>query len=115
MEMPPMTPMAMHGGHLAVEGAAAAGVAPLHVAPKVVTTPVSRANAATLPADQATALKNAITKLVQDGTYRRLVGYHMDMSHNMHGSMGTTGLHRFLAWHRRFLVEFEREIHRVDA
>jgi len=28
----------------------------------------------------------------------------------MHGSMGETGLYRFLAWHRRYLVEFEREL-----
>lgn len=37
------------------------------------------------------------------------------MSHNMHGTMGKVGLYRFLAWHRRFLVEFERELQRVDA
>jgi tyrosinase len=65
------------------------------------------------PADQG-AFKAAISRLVQDGTYLTLVRHHMDMRHNMHGSMGEVGLYRFLAWHRRYLVEFERELQRVD-
>jgi tyrosinase len=76
---------------------------------------VSREDAANYPAAKQTAFKNAITQLVSDGTYLKLVQDHMDMSHDMHGSMGTTGLYRFLAWHRRFLVETERELQRVDA
>ncbi len=87
-------------------------------APKLAraTTVVSRkdANAAFTPAEQ-TAFKNAVVRLVEDGTYRTLVGHHMDMSHNMHGSMGEVGLYRFLGWHRRYLLEFERELGRVDA
>jgi tyrosinase len=39
----------------------------------------------------------------------------MDMSHNMHGSMGTTGLYRFLAWHRRYLIEFEKALGVADS
>jgi tyrosinase len=66
------------------------------------------------PAEQA-AFRNAVTQLVQEGKYQELVSHHMDMSHNMHGSMGETGLHRFLAWHRRYLVEFERELQRADT
>jgi tyrosinase len=29
--------------------------------------------------------------------------------------MGEIGLYRFLAWHRRYLVEFQRELQRVDG
>jgi len=61
------------------------------------------------------AFRNAVTQLVEEGTYRELVGHHMDMNHNMHGSMGEVGLYRFLGWHRRYLVAFERELQRVDA
>lgn len=60
------------------------------------------------------AFRGAVTQLVNDGTYLRLTRDHMDMRHNMHGSMGETGLYRFLAWHRRYLVAFERELQRVD-
>ena len=63
---------------------------------------------------EQTAFKNAIVRLVEEGKYQELVGHHMDMSHNMHGSMGEVGLYRFLGWHRRYLVEFERELQRVD-
>ena len=66
------------------------------------------------PAEQA-AYKNAVERLVQDGTYLQLIEAHMDMSHDMHGSMGETGLYRFLAWHRRYPLEFERELQRADA
>jgi len=76
---------------------------------------VTRRNAATLPPAHQVAFRNAVSRLVEDGTYRRLIGHHMDMSHNMHGSMGTVGLYRFLGWHRRYLVEFERELQRADA
>lgn len=64
---------------------------------------------------EQSAFKDAIRQLVEEGTYVALVQHHMDMSHNMHGSMGETGLYRFLAWHRRYAVEFERELQRVDA
>jgi tyrosinase len=66
------------------------------------------------PAEQ-TAFQNAVVRLVEEGKYLELTQHHMDMTHNMHGSMGEVGLYRFLAWHRRYLLEFEREIQRVDA
>jgi tyrosinase len=53
------------------------------------------------------AFKAAVNKMIQDGTYAKLVLDHADMSHNMHGSMGTTGLLRFLGWHREYLKQFE--------
>ena len=77
-------------------------------------TTVTRSAASSFPAELQTAFKNAVTKLVQDGTYLQLIRHHMDMRHNMHGSMGEIGLYRFLAWHRRYLVEFERNLTRVD-
>jgi len=76
---------------------------------------VTRADQAGLSADMQNAFKNAIVRLVADGTYEQLVRHHMDMSHMMHGSMGEVGLYRFLAWHRRYLVAFERELQRVDG
>jgi tyrosinase len=66
------------------------------------------------PAEQ-TAFQNAIVRLVEEGKYLELTQNHMDMAHNMHGSMGEVGLYRFLAWHRRYLLEVEREIQRVDS
>jgi tyrosinase len=64
---------------------------------------------------EKTAFKNAVQRLVTEGTYEALTRHHMDMSHMMHGSMGFVGLLRFLAWHRRYLLEFERELQRVDG
>ena len=66
-------------------------------------------------AEEQAAFKGAVERLVAEGKYQELVGFHMDMRHNMHGSMGEVGLYRFLAWHRRYLVAFERELQRVDA
>ena len=76
---------------------------------------VTRRNQATLSAADQTAFRNAVVKLVEDGGYLTLIQDHMDMSHMMHGSMGERGLYRFLPWHRRYLVAFERELQRVDA
>lgn len=78
-------------------------------------TATTRKDQASLTAADQTTFQNAIVQLVADGTYLRLTQHHMDMSHNMHGSMGEVGLYRFLGWHRRYLVEFERELQRVDA
>ena len=75
----------------------------------------ARKDQAILTAADRTAFQNAIVQLVAEGKYLQLVQDHMDMSHNMHGSMGEVGLYRFLAWHRRYLVEFERQLQRVDA
>lgn len=74
-----------------------------------------REDQATLSAAKRTAFQNAIVQLVEEGKYRELTQDHMDMSHNMHGTMGEIGFYRFLGWHRRYLVEMERELQRVDA
>ncbi|MEO7190593.1 MAG: tyrosinase family protein [Vicinamibacterales bacterium] len=88
--------------------------APVRGATRQAGIPATRKNARTFPVAEQTAFKAAIATLVQDGTYPTLVRHHMDMSHNMHGSMGEVGLYRFLAWHRRYLVEFERQLQRAD-
>jgi tyrosinase len=46
--------------------------------------------------------------------FATLVSFHADMSHNMHGSMGTVGRQRFLPWHRRFLMELEKKMQAID-
>jgi tyrosinase len=79
------------------------------------TTPAIRDNQATMAAEKRTAFQNAVVKLVADGKYAELIGHHMDMTHNMHGSMGEVGFYRFLGWHRRYLIEFERELQAADA
>jgi tyrosinase len=75
----------------------------------------SRESQATLSPTKKTAFRDAIVQLVEEGKYLALIRDHMDMSHNMHGTMGEVGLYRFLAWHRRYLLEFERELQRVDT
>ena len=74
----------------------------------------SRKDQASLPIEERTAFKNAILHLVSEGKYFDLIRFHMNMRYNMHGTMGLTGLYRFLAWHRRYLVEFERNLQRAD-
>lgn len=74
-----------------------------------------RENQATLSPSKQMAFRNAIVQLVQEGKYLALTRDHMDMSHNMHGTMGEVGLYRFLGWHRRYLVEFELELQRADT
>lgn len=64
--------------------------------------------------EDAAAFRNAVLKLVEEGTYGSLVNIHADMSHNMHGSMGAVGLLRFLAWHRRYLLAFEEALKDAD-
>lgn len=73
-----------------------------------------RKNQKQLNNTEQNAFKNAVTQLVTDGTYTQLVSVHADMSHNMHGSMGPTGLLRFLGWHRRYILEFERKLVAAD-
>jgi tyrosinase len=73
-----------------------------------------RLNQKDLPRTEKDAFKNALSKLVTDGTYKPLVNIHANMSHNMHGSMGPIGLLRFLAWHRRYILEFERALIAAD-
>src|SRR5438067_2345532 len=45
-----------------------------------------------MPQADQDAFKEAVRKLVTDGTYNTLINIHSDMSHNMHGSMGPIGM-----------------------
>lgn len=73
-----------------------------------------RKDQAMLTDDEKNAFKAAVVQLVSEGKYGELIDHHMDMSHRMHGTMGVVGVFRFLGWHRRYLLEFERELQRVD-
>jgi tyrosinase len=104
--------LAAVGAHETEQAARKAGIKLPERAPRV---PLGvRKNQARLSGAEQTAFRNAVTQLVAEGQYLRLTQDHMDMSHNMHGSMGETGLYRFLAWHRRYLVAFEHELQRAD-
>ncbi len=74
----------------------------------------ARLNQKNLSQIEKDAFKAAVQKLVDDGKYKALINIHVNMSHNMHGSMGLTGMLRFLAWHRRYILEFERALVAAD-
>jgi tyrosinase len=95
--------------------AAALGIAPRRIETTVESVAATvRKNQMELSDEERAAYRNAVSRLVDEGSYLELVNHHRDMSHNMHGTMGFVGLLRFLAWHRRYLVEFERELQRAD-
>jgi tyrosinase len=73
-----------------------------------------RKNQAEFSEEQKEAFKRSVEKLVSDGAYSSLVLVHTNMSHNMHGSMGTIGLLRFLGWHRSYLMQFENLLIAAD-
>jgi len=67
----------------------------------------------------------AINEMITSGAYKALVDIHSTMErdpdglnrtrHRMHGSMyGPVGFRRFLAWHRAFLISFERELRNIN-
>jgi tyrosinase len=47
--------------------------------------------------------------------YGKYVGFHRDMRHVMHSSMGPIGTQRFLPWHRDFLLQMEKEMQKIDS
>ncbi|WP_423909675.1 tyrosinase family protein [Candidatus Spongiihabitans sp.] len=70
--------------------------------------------------------RSAINGMINSGVYKSLVDIHGAMErdpdglnrtrHRMHGSMyGPVGYRRFLAWHRAFLIAFERELRNVNT
>lgn len=77
-------------------------------------TPLVRVDQASLTAAQQQLFRDAVTWLIEEGTYAKLVEIHKDGVHRMHGSVGIAGLYRFLAWHRRFTLEFERGLLRYQ-
>lgn len=67
----------------------------------------------------------ALNEMIGSGAYKSLVDIHGAMErdpdgfnrtkHRMHGSMyGPIGFRRFLAWHRAFLIAFERELRTIN-
>jgi tyrosinase len=66
--------------------------------------------------EEKSRFKNAIKHLIDTGTYQSLVEVHVKMSdYRMHGwHEDRLGLNRFLAWHRKYLTEFEKSLGRSD-
>ena len=73
-----------------------------------------RRDQTTLSDAERQAFKNGVQRLVDEGIYDALVSLRGDLTHNMFGSLGVNGLHRFLPWHRRYLWEFETHFERAD-
>lgn len=61
----------------------------------------------TLKDMQKENFRTAVNLIVESGGYQRLLNYHHDPAKPHHNHDGSRGLSRFLAWHRRFLLEFE--------
>lgn len=74
-----------------------------------------RKNAANLNLVERRLYIDVINRLIANGAYGRFVSFHVDMSHNMHGSMGPVGRQRFLPWHRLYLRKLEQEMEAIDA
>ena len=79
-----------------------------------------RKDEATLTADEKQKYINAVRTLLASGQYNELVNIHGNMDHDMHGrnmitgEFSPTGIQRFLAWHRVYLLEFENLLQTID-
>jgi hypothetical protein len=71
-----------------------------------------RKDEAELQDDEKSRFKNAIRHLIDTGIYQGLVEEHVKMpEYRMHGwGEDRLGLNRFLAWHRKYLTEFEKAL-----
>jgi len=78
---------------------------------------VIRPNQKTLTSVQQLRFANAINTL-NDGRYANLVVIHggnaAHLQHDMHGMSGPYGVQRFLAWHRIYLLMFDKALKEVD-
>jgi tyrosinase len=65
------------------------------------------------------AFRTAVRRMVETGVYQKLVAIHQNTAHRMYGAMheqfSLEGLLRFLPWHRRFLMAFEKELQQADC
>ena len=81
-------------------------------------TSLVRKNEAEMTSTEKKAFKDAVRQLVSSEVYNKMVNIHEDMSHDMHGRMhgvvSQTGVQRFLAWHRAYLIEAEKEFQKID-
>ena len=67
-------------------------------------------------------LKAAVDEMAREGIYEELVDIHAVRDptntqmglHRMHGRAGEVGKHRFLPWHRAYLIMFERELRKIN-
>jgi tyrosinase len=74
---------------------------------------ITRKNAFTITTAEQDAFKNAVTAMVNDGTFGKFADIHKDMSHHMHTMVGDpqrVGTWRFLSWHRAYLIEMEQAL-----
>ena len=60
------------------------------------------------------ALRYAIYRLIENGTYDSLVNIHSGGNHRMHGWNDEVGAKRFLPWHRAYLIIFERHLRKIN-
>ena len=60
------------------------------------------------------ALRYAIYRLIENGTYDLLVNIHFGGNHRMHGWNSEIGAKRFLPWHRAYLIIFERHLRKIN-
>jgi tyrosinase len=79
-----------------------------------------RPNQKKLTAAQKTKYKSALTTLITNGTYGKLVKIHSERKHKMHssnmmGGIDPVGEQRFLPWHRDFLLQLERALQTLDS
>lgn len=77
--------------------------------------PIQRQSTLALTDENWDALNKAISKLMENGIYRRLAEIHTNPTHRMHGGgAGLIGHQRFLPWHRAYLIVFERHLREID-
>jgi tyrosinase len=73
-----------------------------------------RKNQSNMTNSERNRFLNGIQTLISNGQYGPHVSHHADMTHNMHGSMGSIGVQRFLPWHRVYLFELEEMLQAFD-
>lgn len=77
--------------------------------------PIQRQSTLALTDENWGALNEAISTLMDNGTYAELAEIHTNPTHHMHGgNADPIGSQRFLPWHRAYLIVFERELRQID-
>lgn len=77
---------------------------------------IVRKSSANMTAAEWTKFKNAVTQLINNGTFLQFRNFHQGMTHDQHGmGMSPTGYQRFLPWHRSYLFHFEQALRQVDG
>ena len=81
----------------------------------------TRKNESNLTQTEKNSFKDAIGQLISSPSkiFNKYVNIHEDMRHDMHGRMegmaSPNGVQRFLSWHRAYLIEFEKELQKINA